>query len=39
MLFGATDGDVIWLLLALVGFAAVFIIIAIFNFLTSADPS
>jgi ABC-type multidrug transport system permease subunit len=39
MLFGATAGDVILPMLALVGFAAVFIIIAIINFRTSADAA
>ena len=37
MLFGATGGDVLWQMLALVGFAAAFIIVAIINFRTTAD--
>jgi ABC-2 type transport system permease protein len=39
MLFGANAGDVVWPLVALVGFAVAFIIIAIINFRTSADAA
>jgi ABC-2 type transport system permease protein len=37
MLFGANGSDVIWQMLALVGFAAAFIIVAVINFRTTAD--
>jgi len=37
MLFGADAGSVMWEMLALLGFAVVFGIIAIINFRTSAD--
>lgn len=37
MLFGATGGDVIWQMLALLGFALVFIVLAVFNFRTAGD--
>ena len=37
MLFGATGSDVIWQMLALVGFFAAFVIIAVINFRTTAD--
>jgi ABC-type multidrug transport system permease subunit len=36
MLFGATGGDVVWDMLALVGFAVVFAVIAVFRFRTDA---
>jgi ABC-type multidrug transport system permease subunit len=36
MLFGATGGDVIWQMLALVGFTAAFVIVAIISFRTNA---
>jgi ABC-2 type transport system permease protein len=39
MLFGANAGDVIWQLIALLGFAVAFILIAIINFRTSADAA
>ncbi len=39
MLFGATGSDVIWQMVALVGFTAAFIIIAVINFRTSADAT
>jgi ABC-2 type transport system permease protein len=37
LIFGASGGDVLWEMLALVGFAAAFIIVALINFRTSAD--
>lgn len=37
MLFGATAGDAIWEMLALAGFAAAFIIVAVIRFRTSPD--
>jgi ABC-2 type transport system permease protein len=37
LVFGANGGDVMWEMLALAGFAAAFIIVAIINFRTSAD--
>jgi ABC-2 type transport system permease protein len=36
MLFGATGGDVVWQMLALIGFTAAFLITAIISFRTSA---
>jgi len=39
MLFGGTAGDVLWQMLALVGFAVVFVIIAVLNFRTSPDAA
>jgi ABC-2 type transport system permease protein len=39
MLFGATGGDVLWEMLALVGFGAAFVIIAVVNFRTSSGAS
>jgi ABC-2 type transport system permease protein len=37
LVFGANGGDVLWEMLALAGFAAAFIIVAVINFRTSAD--
>lgn len=37
MLFGASGGDALWQMLALVGFAIAFVIVAIIKFRTSAD--
>lgn len=39
MLFGGVTGDVRWQMLALVGFAAAFVIIAVLRFRTSADAT
>jgi ABC-2 type transport system permease protein len=39
LVFGASGGDVTWEMLALVGFAAAFIIVAILKFRTSADAA
>ncbi len=39
MLFGGTAGDALWQMVALVGFAAAFIIVAVINFRTSADAT
>ena len=39
MLFGGTIGDVFWQMLALVAFAAAFIIIAVINFRTSPEAT
>jgi hypothetical protein len=39
MLFGATAGDVTWEMLALVGFAVAFIIVAVMRFRTSAEAT
>jgi ABC-2 type transport system permease protein len=39
MLFGATAGDVIWPMVALVGFTLAFLAIGIINFRTSADAA
>jgi hypothetical protein len=37
MLFGGTAGDALWQMVALVGFAAAFIIVAIINFRTNPE--
>ncbi len=37
LVFGANGGDVMWEMLALVGFAAAFIVIAVLNFRTAAE--
>jgi ABC-2 type transport system permease protein len=39
MLFGASGGDSMWDMLALAGFGAAFIVVAIINFRTSVDAS
>jgi ABC-2 type transport system permease protein len=39
MLFGATGSDVIWQMVALIGFTVAFIVLAVINFRTSADAA
>ena len=39
MLFGGTAGDALWQMVALVGFAGAFIVVAVIRFRTSADAS